>query len=162
MLLFCSHFLYAKTNNDSLINKNEMFNYLKNEYEDFMFDRWPSFFETKSLGFFPRTYIQETDDLVVVEFELPGVKKNEIDLRVSDDYLTVSGERIQFFEKNEKKKKKFKGLDSKFHRMVSIPRNCDKSKAKAELKDGILKIEIPKVKVLKSPEELKLEIQALN
>jgi HSP20 family protein len=76
--------------------------------------------------------------------EIPEMKKEDIKLNVSDDVLTITGERK--YEKEEKNKKYHRVERSygSFMRSFSLPENADGTKVSAEYKDGVLKIHLPK------------------
>jgi HSP20 family protein len=99
----------------------------------------------------PRMDIYETDDKVVAEVELPGVKPENINVEVKNDILKIEA------KAEEKKEEKGKGYYRKemgtryFKRTVSLPTEVIGEKAEAEYSDGILKVTIPKAK----PKEVK-------
>ncbi|MBN1155974.1 Hsp20/alpha crystallin family protein [Candidatus Woesearchaeota archaeon] len=92
----------------------------------------------------------ETENAVIAKFELPGVDKADIDLNVTDDFVEVKV-RHKAEQKQEDKKKGFYRYESRsqqFFRRVPLPANVKADKAEAEFKNGILKIELPKMKQL--------------
>lgn len=93
----------------------------------------------------PATDIKETDDALFVYVELPGMKKDDIDISLESGMLTVSGERR--FTKDEKTKEDFHRVErfyGKFTRSFRLPRNVDSGKVKASYADGLLTLELPK------------------
>lgn len=94
--------------------------------------------------FSPTVDIAETDQAFEIDFHLPGVKKDEINIDVNDNQLTVSGERKL---KNEKEEKNFRSVESyhgTFSRSFQLPDNIDQEKVGATYEDGILKVIVPK------------------
>ncbi|MEM3373635.1 MAG: Hsp20/alpha crystallin family protein [Candidatus Woesearchaeota archaeon] len=92
----------------------------------------------------PVCHLHETEKNIIAAFELPGVKKEDIELNVDDRSIELKVE-----SKNEKKheddEKKVYGYTlQKFYRRVALPKEVDSSKAIAEYKDGVLRIEMPK------------------
>jgi HSP20 family protein len=93
--------------------------------------------------------IYENEDSVVVKAELPGVDKKDIKVDLKDGVLTLTGERSHEKEVNEDKYYRKERAYGRFHRSFTVPAEIDPDKIKAEFKDGVLKVEIPK------PEEQK-------
>jgi HSP20 family protein len=81
---------------------------------------------------------------MTVKMEVPGVEKDQIQLTVADDHLTVRGETRK--EKEEKKKNYYRQeiRYGAFQRTVALPVEVDAAKAKAELKNGLLTVTLPK------------------
>jgi len=93
----------------------------------------------------PPLDVYEEGGMVVVKAELPGMKREEIDIRVSGDTLTISGTK----EKEEKVERKdylrLERAAGMFTRTVTLPAEVDAAKVAASYKDGILEIRAPKV-----------------
>jgi len=94
----------------------------------------------------------EGDD-VVVKAELPGMKKEDIDVSLTEDTITISGEK----KKEEKiEKKDYYSLErsyGSFKRSFSLPAEVQTEKASANIKDGVLEIRIPKTEEAKKKEK---------
>ena len=92
-------------------------------------------------------------DNVVVKTELPGMKKEDIDVILTEDTITISGEK----EKEEKVEKKdyhrFERSYGSFRRSFSLPVEVDPEKASAKFKGGVLEIRIPKTEEAKQIEK---------
>jgi HSP20 family protein len=97
----------------------------------------------------PVVDIYENEDTVVVKAELPGVDKKDIKVDLKDGVLTLSGERSHEKEVKEENYYRKERAFGKFHRSFNVPADIDPDKIKAEFKDGVLNVEIPK------PEEKK-------
>jgi len=124
---------------------------------DSFFGRVPSIIE-KETAWVPAINLEETDDSYVVQAELPGLKKNEIKVSITEDSVTISGERK--IEKEEKGKT-FHRVEmsyGKFQRTLSLPGEIMPDKAKASYKDGILTIKLPKSEKAKV-KEIEVEIK---
>jgi HSP20 family protein len=85
---------------------------------------------------------REGDD-VVVKVELPGLKKEEIEVNLTEGALTISGEKKK--EKKVEKKDYYRMERSygSFSRSVSLPPDVETEKARAQFRDGVLEIRIP-------------------
>lgn len=88
----------------------------------------------------PRTDISETDAAMLVSVDLPGLDDEDVEVNVTDDMLTIRGEREEKSEKD--------GFTSQsrrsFHRMIPVPPGVDPEKAEAEFKRGVLTVTLPK------------------
>ncbi|MFH1026033.1 MAG: Hsp20/alpha crystallin family protein, partial [Nitrospirota bacterium] len=92
-------------------------------------------------------------DNVVVKAELPGMKKEDIDVSLTEDTITISGEK----KKEEKIEKKdyysFERSYGSFKRSFSLPSEVQTEKASAKFKNGVLEIRIPKTEEAKKKEK---------
>jgi HSP20 family protein len=93
----------------------------------------------------PSVDVIDRDDEVVVRAEVPGYKKEDIEISVSDSSLTIKGETKT--EEKEEKGDYYRCEISRgaFTRTVELPAAVDDSKAKASMKDGMLELTLPKV-----------------
>jgi len=92
----------------------------------------------------PAVDLYETDDHFVIKAELPGVDKNDIKVDLKDRMLTLSGERSHNNEVKEKNYYRKERTYGKFQRTFSLPADVDADGITAELKDGVLRVEVPK------------------
>ena len=97
----------------------------------------------------PAVDLYEKDDHFMITAELPGVDKNGIKIDLKDRLLTLSGERSYDKEVKEENFYRRERSYGKFQRAFTLPADVDSDKIKAEFKDGVLQIEVPK------PEEKK-------
>lgn len=106
----------------------------------------------ESIGFAPICNIKENDKEYIVQFDIPGVKKDEIKIQLADNRITVSGERKE--QKEEKDVRHFlsETYYGSFMRSFDLPREADESKVDALCEDGVLTIKIKKNVALKSKE----------
>lgn len=105
---------------------------------------------SKSLGIIPAADMYETDKDIVAEIHMPGYSENDVNLEVGEDAIYISGEKKQ---KNEEKKKNFYRREisyGSFSRTLPFPVDVNHDKAKANFKDGVLEIVVPKKEVKKS------------
>lgn len=105
---------------------------------------WPSRDSGLFSGWSPALDVFDDKDNFVVTVELPGLKKEEINLSIHDGVLTISGERKH--ERDEKDGSAFRSerYFGKFQRSVTLPAAVDASKVAATYKDGVLTVELPK------------------
>ncbi len=98
----------------------------------------------------PAIDIFESDDAFVATADLPGLKKDDIDISIEDNVLTVSGER-QFEEsKDSGTFRRVERSYGSFRRSFTLPRGVNSAKVKAKFEDGVLTLDIPKSEVAKS------------
>lgn len=121
-----------------------------------LFDRffadpgWPSLFEKEDRWFAPSVDVSESDDAITVKAEMPGMKKEDIDITVSDGLLTLSGEKK---DEQEEKKENYHVRESRygaFRRTVRLPAGVEADKIDASYKDGILTVSVPKSETARS------------
>ena len=92
----------------------------------------------------PAVDINETDDGFMVTADLPGVKKEDIEIDLKDSTLTIKGEK-KFGEKTPKENYiRIERSYGKFIRSFSLPNNIDSEKIKATFNNGVLELNIPK------------------
>lgn len=95
-------------------------------------------------GFGPTTDVTETDEAVEVAIELPGLSEKDVEVSLTDDVLTIRGEK-----KRESEDKRMGVYISErswgsFYRMVPLPPGVDTDKASASFKRGVLTVTLPK------------------
>jgi HSP20 family protein len=101
--------------------------------------------DAEGLGMWnPAVDLYEKDDHFVIKAELPGIKKDDIKVDLKDRVLTLSGERSYDNEVKEENYYRRERSYGKFQRAFTLPVDVDSDKIKAEFKDGVLQIEIPK------------------
>ena len=100
-------------------------------------------------GWVPALDVWETDTDVVYAFDLPGLSEKEISIEVSDDTLTVTGERRRATEEEGERFFRYERRHGSFSRAVGLPAGVDDSKIVARYEDGVLEVRVPK------PEEAK-------
>src|SRR5262249_22352944 len=97
----------------------------------------------------PAVDIFETENEIMVQAELPGVERKDVTLNLENNVLTLKGERR--FEK-ETKQENYHRIERSyggFSRAFSVPAIVDEEKIRADYKDGILKIALPKKEQVK-------------
>jgi len=105
---------------------------------------WPTRDTGLFSGWSPALDVFDDKDSFVVTCELPGMKREEIDISIHNGTLTISGERK--LEREEKEGETFRSerYFGKFQRSVTLPASVEPASVKASYKDGILQVELPK------------------
>ncbi|HUL10660.1 MAG TPA: Hsp20/alpha crystallin family protein [Methylococcaceae bacterium] len=106
----------------------------------------------------PAIEVYEEKDDVVVKAEIPGIKKEELEVNITDDLLTTKGEKKKEEEVKEKGYYYSERSYGSFERSIQIPRAVHADKARAIFKDGILEIRLPKTEEAKR-KEVKLKVE---
>ncbi len=105
----------------------------------------------------PAVDIHETDENYVVSADLPGLNKDDIQINVEDNTLTIKGEK-KFEEKVPRDKYiRVERHYGTFVRSFSLPQNVDSTQIKATFKDGILELTLPKREEAK-PKRIAVEV----
>ena len=130
------------------------FDEFDNFFDDFLSRRWPRLLDLNfPTGFdrgFPKIDIIDHDNEIEVHAALPGIKKEDLDVTINNQTITIRTSTKE--EKKEEEKGKYFRREitrGEFQRTVSLPDNVDDANAKASFKDGILKVTIPKTEKTK-------------
>lgn len=92
----------------------------------------------------PAVDVYDNENSIVVKAEMPGVDKKDIDISVKDGVLTLTGERSTDNEMKEKDVYFRERAYGRFQRSFRLPGEINSDTIKADYKDGVLKVEIPK------------------
>ena len=104
---------------------------------------WSRFSKLKYLT--PRVDIVDRDDDILVRADVPGVKKENLDVTLTDNTITIKGNTSEV--KKEEKGDYFRSetLKGSFSRTMYLPSDVDGSKAESAIKDGVLEVVVPKL-----------------
>ena len=120
------------------------------------FDQWyrPARYraEGESLDWMPVVDILEADEHVEIRAEMPGLSEQEVQVAVTDDVLTLKGEKTQESEDKDQKYHRVERSYGRFQRSFTLPANLDPEDIKAKFAHGVLTVSIPKVKEVESKE----------
>lgn len=106
----------------------------------------------------PAIDVYETDEKLVVEAELPGLRAEDINISLEDDTLRITGERKFSKEVKEENYHRIERAYGYFERNISLPRKVDEEKISATFSDGVLKVELPKVEEAK-PKRIPIKVE---
>lgn len=130
-----------KRNNSDKISTNRFIKDFDKLFDDFFLFKPSSLFENK---WEPVIDVNEDAIFIHVTAEIPGIDEKDLDVRIENNHLILSGEK-----KEEKEEKKDNYVFSErtygsFHRSITLPKGINTEKIKATYKKGVLKIDIPK------------------
>jgi HSP20 family protein len=103
----------------------------------------------QSSNWLPAVDVWETDNELVLSFDLPGIPEDKITVELDDNVLTVSGERERTHEHSNERFYRFERRFGSFSRSVTLPAGVTENDISANYKDGVLEVRVPK------PEEQK-------
>jgi len=106
----------------------------------------------------PAVDIYEEGDDLVLKADLPGLNKDDIEVKITDDYITISGEKKKEEKVEEKNYYRYERSYGSFTRTFRLPVEVQTDKAKAKFENGVLEVRIPKTEEAKSKER-KLTIE---
>ena len=109
--------------------------------------RWDPYRGTLGEGataFSPSIDVKETKDAYVVRGDLPGVREGDIDVSVTGNVLTISGRREQESREENDQYFALERSYGTFMRTLTMPDGANLEEVRAELKDGVLTLTIPK------------------
>lgn len=116
---------------------------------------WRSDEPSSTTTWSPAVDIYETQSEILVQAELPGVDRKDISLHLEKNVLTLKGERRFEKETNQENYHRIERAYGGFSRSFSIPATVEEDKIRAEYKDGILKIALPKKEQVK-PKQIQI------
>ncbi len=122
--------------------------------------RWPRLFSEQGVPveWAPAADISETDKEYLVKAELPGVKREDVKITLDDGLISITGERKQEKEEKDEKRHRVERFYGTFSRSFSLPENVDDKAIRAESKEGVLYVHIPKAKAEK-PKSVQIKVE---
>ncbi|KAJ3334330.1 hypothetical protein HDU76_000023 [Blyttiomyces sp. JEL0837] len=101
---------------------------------------------------FARLDFTETDTSYVIHTDVPGINKDEVNITIKDDVLTISGERQSEYEEKDDKKQRHivERRFGKFSRSVRLPQDVNVDEVNAKMENGVLELTIGKKKVVEN------------
>jgi HSP20 family protein len=131
---------------DPLSLLRQMTTELDRAFEAWPSFRWPSFGQvatSESAAWTPKIDVFERDNRLVTRVDLPGMKKEDVSVEVTDGHLALSGERKH--EKEEKKDNFYRSEREygSFYRAVPLPEGVKLEDVKATFADGVLEVSVP-------------------
>jgi len=117
---------------------------------DSMLGRYPR--DREQALWAPAVDVEETNDAMVIRAELPGMKREDIKVRVAEDTVTISGERKYEAEQKDRTFHRVERAYGAFQRTIVLPVSVQGDKAAASYKSGVLELVLPKAERVKARE----------
>lgn len=108
-------------------------------------------------AFAPALDIVEEKDNFLVKIDLPGLSKDDVNVTVQDNFLTVKGERKHDVEKKDENFYHRERVHGTFSRTIELPTRIDAGKVLATFKDGVLHVTLPKTEEAK-PKQIEVKV----
>jgi HSP20 family protein len=109
-------------------------------------------------GWMPSIDLLEEENQLVLKAELPGMKKEDIDISLHGDVLTLSGERKEETAHEKAEVYRAERFLGKFQRTLTLPVAVNGNKVQASYKDGILTVTLPKAEEAK-PKQIQIKAE---
>ena len=127
-----------------------------------LFDNWhrPTRYraEGENLDWMPVVDISEANEHVEIRAEIPGLSEKDVQVSVTDDVLTLKGEKKQESDENDQKYHRVERSYGRFQRSFTLPANLDPEDIEAKFTNGVLTVSIPKVKEVQ-PKEIQIRVE---
>lgn len=123
--------------------------------------RWPELFAIDSeqvKEWAPSADISETKKAYVIKADLPDVEKEDMHVSVREGALLIEGERRHHDEEEKETYHRIESMYGKFSRVFTLPSDVDESGIKAEAKNGVLRVRLPKSKESEPADATEVEI----
>jgi len=106
----------------------------------------------------PAVDLHETEDAYLLEVDLPGMKKEDIDLSITDDVVTLKGNRQREEWKQDQNTRRVERSFGTFQRSFRIPGGVDGAKVEAHFEQGVLKVKLPKPEATR-PRQIEVQVK---
>ena len=104
-------------------------------------EEWPGF---GARSWLPALDLSEDDGQYTVSVELPGARKEDVNVEVADGRITIHGEKRSEREEKKEKRRHVERRYGSFSRSFSLPRDADPDRVAASFEDGVLTLTIPR------------------
>jgi len=108
-------------------------------------------------AFLPAIDVVEEKETYLVKAELPGLTKDDVNVSLQDNYLTIKGEKKHEAETKEANFYRRERTYGMFTRTIELPTSVDAKKIDAQFKDGVLSVKLPKTEEAK-PKEIEIKV----
>ena len=109
----------------------------------------------------PAAELSETDDAVNLKLEVPGMNAKDLDIQVTENAVSIRGERKEETTTEENGTKRSEFRYGKFERVIPLPARIQNTDVKADYKDGILNLHLPKAQEEKN-KVVKVNLEQTN
>jgi HSP20 family protein len=135
---------------------------LFNDFEAFRFTNFfkefaPFRMELDTIEWVPQIEVLQNNGQFMVRADLPGLTKDDVAVEVTDDVLTISGERNEEKEENREGLYRSERRYGSFYRQIPLPEGAQTENAAATFRNGVLEITMPAPKVETSTRKLEIK-----
>ena len=127
-----------------------------------LFDQWyrpaRGRVEGENLDWMPVVDILEANGHVEIRAEMPGLPEQDVQLSVTDDVLTLKGEKTQENDEKDQKYHRVERSYGRFQRSFTLPANLNPEAIRAKFTNGVLTVSIPKAEEVK-PKEIQISVE---
>lgn len=125
------------------VRRSSPFNLLQSEI-DRVFDSFTNWRGVDVLPFTPSMEVTETDKTIEISTELPGIDEKDVEISISNDILTIRGEKKAEREEKQKAYRLIERSYGAFERSLALPPGINADAIKANMSKGVLKLTLPK------------------
>ena len=108
----------------------------------------------------PALDVRQCNGDLVVTAELPGLKKDKVNVELTDDALIIQGERKREHKEDHEGYHRWERSYGQFYRSIALPEGAKRDQVKAELQDGILKVSVPGAQAEKKSQQVPIEAKS--
>ncbi|MGD1091082.1 MAG: Hsp20/alpha crystallin family protein [Bryobacteraceae bacterium] len=105
----------------------------------------------------PAVDVRQCDGNLVVTAELPGLKKDEVKVELTEGALVIQGERKREHKEDHEGYHRWERSYGQFYRSIALPEGAKTDQIKAELQDGLLKVSVPVPQAEKKSRQIQIE-----
>ena len=159
------HISYVKTNSKKEFDMGKNISVFKDrwahpflrDFDKFFGDMYPALQKQNDrFNFTPTCEVSEDKEGYFFKFDLPGVKKDQINVELHDNILTISAERKEEIKKDEEKSHLSEVYYGSYSRSFTLPKAVNEAQVLAKYEDGVLTVNIPKTD---KPERKKISVE---
>ncbi len=148
----------TKWKNNNLLEPMDEFERLQDEINKLFDWSYPSNRGLFDRSLSPAVDVVETGDEIVLTCDLPGVSRDDLDLSISRNVITIKGEKKGEQKKEGSKTFRKETWSGSFQRTLSLPETVDPDKVEASMKDGVLTVKIAKREEVK-PRQISVNVK---
>ena len=113
-------------------------------FQELIYQPWGGQGSSETDNWQPHVDMCETPEAIIVEVELPGVRREDVRIEVEGDFLHITGERRTTTERQERNYYRLERRYGRFARQLRLPSTVARERIRAEFEAGILIITLPK------------------
>jgi HSP20 family protein len=122
----------------------EMQQEVRRRFHELIHQAWGGQGAATASGWQPCCDVVDTDDAIIVEIELPGTRREDVQITVEGDILRITGERHAARQHQSRNYYRVERQYGRFTRQLRLPHTVDRAAIQAEFADGVLTITLPK------------------